>query len=625
MFDLDVLGRHGTVLLDASRPRTPGDAGLLFSDPVRILRADAPEEVPGVLRALDDETAAGRYVAGMLTYEAGLILQEMPARELDGPLAWFGVYDDAREVAPAAVADALDAHPGTADVREARFDVDREAYLDSIRRIRSLIREGDVYQINYTGPMRFRVPGGDAVALYRRMRRRQPVPYGAWLHLEDRHVLCASPELFVKRDGDRVVTRPMKGTARRGPTPESDRAIGESLQSDPKSRAENLMIVDLLRNDLSMCCRPGSVRVPALFDVEPYDTLTQMTSTVEGTLNREATTGDLLRALFPCGSITGAPKRRAMQRIHELEPEPRGVYCGAIGYAGPGDEACFNVAIRTVVLQGGKGRMGTGSGIVWDSDAESEYEECKLKTRFLEGDPGELRLIETMRWTGGEATEGGAPGTAGIPLWERHANRLQASAEYFGMNVKGDRVEQAIHSAVQRAADDGSLSPPCVVRLTVDRYGRPRVEVKPMPPHLEEPWRLTVAEQRVDPDDPFFHHKTTRRDAYESAYRRARETGFDEAILLNERGEVTEGTRTNLFVRQGDRLLTPPIASGLLGGVYRAYLLDTHDDAEEAVLTLDDLRTADAIYCCNAVRGLSKAVLRDANHLPKSVQTSEAA
>jgi para-aminobenzoate synthetase/4-amino-4-deoxychorismate lyase len=239
-----------------------------------------------------------------------------------------------------------------------------------------------VYQINLTAPVRFRFEG-EPLALYRRMRRRQPVPYGAFLNLGDgRRVLSASPELFFRRDGARVWTRPMKGTVRRGASPEEDQRLRRALAADEKNRAENVMIVDLLRNDLSVCCEPDSVRVPELFSVEPYETVSQMTSTVEGRLKPDTGYADLFRALFPCGSVTGAPKLRAMRRIRRLEKEPRGVYCGAVGFAGP-REAAFNVAIRTVELAGAEGRMGIGSGVVWDSDPDTEYEECLLKAAFL--------------------------------------------------------------------------------------------------------------------------------------------------------------------------------------------------------------------------------------------------
>jgi para-aminobenzoate synthetase/4-amino-4-deoxychorismate lyase len=421
----------------------------------------------------------------------------------------------------------------------------------------------------------------------------------------DRQILSCSPELFFRRDGARIVTRPMKGTVRRGRTLEEDRALRDELAADPKNRAENLMIVDLLRNDLSVCCRPGSVEVPDLYTTEPYDTVTQMTSTVEGRLRSGQGLSDVLRALFPCGSVTGAPKRRAMRLIRELEPTPRGVYCGAIGMAGP-ETAVFNVAIRTAVIDGEGGTMGVGSGVVWDSDPDSEYEECGLKTQFLTSsatsrqsspDDAPPRLIETMRFDG-----------VRFPLLDRHVERLARSAAYFGYPFEASRFRRRLDTI----ATDANVHSVLKVRATLDRWGRIALQTGPVE-GKESPWRLTIAGERVGAGDPLFFHKTTHRRVYERALAAAQAEGADEAILLNEAGEVTEGTYSNVFVRRNDSLLTPPASSGLLAGVYRDYVLETQERARERVLTLDDLERADAIYCCNAVRGWCEAVLEPAS------------
>jgi para-aminobenzoate synthetase/4-amino-4-deoxychorismate lyase len=572
---------------------------------MRVLTASAPSDVPALLDALSAETDAGRYVAGYLSYEAGHPFVNLPPpATTDAPVAWFGVYDTRRAVAPVAVHRGLKRVNGGATVTDVQFGVDRAEYTDAVAAIRRHIRAGDVYQINYTAPVDFRLDG-DPRVLYRRLRQRQHVPYGAYLNVGTRRILSLSPELFVRRDGDRVITRPMKGTIRRGRTQVEDEALRDQLADDPKNRAENLMIVDLLRNDLSVCCAPGSVEVPALYQTEPYDTVTQMTSTVEGRLRDGQGLASLLRALFPCGSVTGAPKRRALQLIEDLEPAPRGVYCGAIGMAGP-DTAHFNVAIRTVVLDGANGRMGVGSGVVWDSAPDAEYEECKLKTQFLTpsaasaqiGDPDhDPRLIETMRFDG-----------VRLPLLDQHVERLAASAAYFGYPFREARFRDKVEGAV-RGTDPQTL---LKVRATLDRWGRVTVSTAPLNERADGPWRLTVADERVDRADPLFYHKTTHRQVYDRALDAARAVGGDDAILRNHDGEVTEGTYTNLFVREGDQLLTPPVDSGLLAGVYRDYVLDAQPEAQEQVLTLDDLRAADALFCCNAVRGWNRAVLQEA-------------
>ncbi len=397
------LTRPGTVLLDTARPDTENGPSLLFTEPSHTLTARITGEVAGVLAATDEALAGGRWVAGFLSYEAGYAFEQIatPAAA-PTPLAWFGVYEAPEVMAADEVERLLKAAGGSCRVAEGRFEISRAAYQEKIDAIKAHIREGDVYQINFTAPYTFTVEGSP-LALYRALRRRQRVPYAAWLALDEAAILCLSPELFFRREGDRLMARPMKGTVRRGRSPAEDAALRKWLTRDEKSRAENLMIVDLLRNDLSVCCRPGTVRVPQLFTVETYETLIQMTSTVEGRLQEGLGYADLFRALFPCGSVTGAPKIRAMQRIQALEAGPRGVYCGAIGYAAPGGEAVFNVAIRTAVVQGGRGHLGLGSGIVWDAEADAEYDECLLKARFLTHlqpptSSMPFSLIETMRW-----------------------------------------------------------------------------------------------------------------------------------------------------------------------------------------------------------------------------------
>ncbi|MFP4227860.1 MAG: aminodeoxychorismate synthase component I [Salinivenus sp.] len=601
MFDAEVLTQTGTVLLDTARPDEENRMSWCFTAPQRVLTAHTVEEVPALIQELESVTRSGRYVAGYLSYEAGYAFVDVePPPTGDRPLAWFGVYDAPRLLAPAAVEAGLRTLEPQPTVHDATFSRDQNAYTADIERVRCHIQAGDVYQINYTAPVRFRLDG-DPRALYRRLRQRQHVPYGAYLNLGDTQVLSCSPELFFRRDGERVWTRPMKGTIRRGRTVAEDRALREELRTDPKNRAENLMIVDLLRNDLSVCCRPGSVQVPALYETETYDSVTQMTSTVEGRLQEGSGLADVIRALFPCGSITGAPKRRAMRIIRDLEPEPRGVYCGAIGMAGPDDTAVFNVAIRTAVLQGEEGQMGLGSGVVWDSEPETEYEECRLKGQFLTspsqagqatGEP--LKLIETMRAE-----------DESIFLFDRHLERLAESAAYFGYPFDETHVRQRVQAALSAGPGLGPLK----VRVTLDRWGRVDLTVDPLQEPRPEPWRVTIAEERVDPTNPLFYHKTTHRGVYTRARAAARAAGFDEALLLNEEGQVTEGTYTNVFAEKGGELWTPPISCGLLGGVYRAHVLDRRPGAKERILALDDLRSADALYCCNALRGWRKVRL----------------
>jgi len=481
------------------------------------------------------------------------------------------------------------------------FGLTRSAYRRRLADAKRKIRAGEVYQINFTDVVSASVQGTPA-ALYARLRAAQPVAYGALLNTGYEHLLSLSPELFFRRDGSRLWTRPMKGTIRRGRTATEDAAHHAWLANDAKSRAENLMIVDLLRNDLSMCCTPGSVRVPALFATEQHPSVIQMTSTVEGHLRSGISYEALFRALFPCGSITGAPKLRAMQHIRRLEREPRGAYCGAIGYLAPDDRAVFSVAIRTLSIREGQARMGTGSGIVWDSDADDEYDECLLKARFLEDAvdsayEAPLTLIETMRWADGE-----------VALLERHQRRMAESAAYWGMTCKEDAFQAAVAEAVPPAD-----APPHRLRVVCEgRAGQHARFTVTATPHTAPPLRTVgIASNRIDPENPYRYHKTNRRAVYDRALEEARAAGWDEPLLLNTRGQVCEGARTNVFIRRGGALLTPPTHCGLLPGVYRAHVLAANPAAREAVLYPGDIAAADAVYVCNAVRGWQPVTLQD--------------
>ncbi len=575
----------------------------------------------GLFAEIERAVAAGQCAAGFFSYECGSCFEPKAGiREgrSGAPLAWFGIYERSavfdhntgefaggeppelarfRDDAARAAAGAARSETGAEIAAE--FALGEAEYMQRIAAIHEWIRNGDVYQLNFTAPMRIEARGG-AAALYARLKARQPTRYGAFVHWQaGRRILSFSPELFFRVEngngGRRIVTRPMKGTAQRGRTAREDREKAEWLRGDEKNRAENLMIVDLVRNDLGRVARTGSVHVEELFTVERYPTLWQMTSTVSAELRPEAGFYDIFRALFPCGSVTGAPKVRAMQLIGELEEEPRGVYTGAIGYFSARQTA-FNVAIRTLELDGERGAMGIGSGIVIDSDPAGEYRECLLKAEFLtrgEGrSPGEFSLIETMLWDGGYA------------LIDLHLDRLADSAEYFGFACERGAVKAALVEYARGFVDKGARK----VRLLLDADGGVRIgdEVLPAADGERRIGRACIAAERTDPADGMYYHKTTHRPLYARAFSEAARDGFDDAIFLNVRGEVTEGAISNVFVKKDGRWFTPPVECGLLPGVYRRHLLETRPEIEERVLYLDDLRSADAIYLANAVRGLRR-------------------
>ncbi len=499
---------------------------------------------------------------------------------------------------------------GVVDVRETVSSSDFEQVFSELQ---AALHAGEVYQINYTYRLKFAAFGAP-LALYRRLRARQPVPYGALIALPDeRWVISCSPELFLHHQAGSLTARPMKGTAARVPDAAADACAAAELSESIKNRAENLMIVDLLRNDLSRVAQIGSVRVPALFSVTPYLTVWQMTSTVEAQLARDISFAQIMRALFPCGSITGAPKHRAMQYIDVLENTPRGLYTGAIGWFEPSltsgqrcGDFCLSVAIRTLALDKPRadglrtGQLGIGAGIVVDSTAASEAAECALKAEFLtEMDPG-FGLIETMY----------ASREAGIRHLRRHWRRLRRTARRFGF------AWQVHQLCVKLQAQLTTLLPglPYRLRLQMDKAGTVQITATQLMQRLREPVNLLLAPNEGLPpmqaDDLWLHHKTTMRATYTYGLRLAEERGAFDVLFTNTRGELTEGARSNLLVKLAGRWWTPPLSSGVLPGVMRSALLDDANwGIAERVLTPADLRNAEEIIVCNAVHGTLKAKL----------------
>ncbi len=593
-------GEH-FILLETSRCDPENRTSYCFTKPVEILHAVSPGEVPALLDRIERFVGEGYYAAGYLAYECGYQYEEIGALAPSGdPIAFFGVYrrpiifdhGDNRLDGNPAPGEARDLQNVKDDIENLTLDIDARGYADGISSIKHHLHEGDTYQINYTTRYTFGYHG-DPVALYARLRRNQPVPYGALIRAGNLTIASFSPELFFRIRNGVITTRPMKGTAGRGLTADEDRRIQQQLRTDSKSRAENLMIVDLLRNDLGRICLPGSVSVKSLFDVEQYRTLHQMTSTIEGRLVDGVRPSDLMRVLFPCGSVTGAPKIRSMQIIHGIERRRRGVYTGAIGFFAPGGDATFSVAIRTVELQGTRGSMGVGSGIVDDSDAAHEFAECKLKAAFLTGRPRAFGLIETMLWDGG------------YPFLDMHLLRLCASAGYFEFPLAPDDLRSQLITLAEKFVH----GTPHRVRLTIDAEGRASFSFTPLRDDpLPGNGRIVLSPHHTHSTDVFLHHKTTCRTLYDEEFARARRSGFAEVIFRNEHGEVTEGAISNIFIERQGRLFTPPVSAGPLNGIYRRHLLTHRPDISERTLLPQDILTADAVYCCNAVRGMWKVV-----------------
>jgi len=570
----------------------------LYETPDEIISADTPGEVSGALAAMDAARASGAHLAGYFSYEMGYALEPRFAEMMPGgrrvPLLWFGVFGPPRTLEGGAIEDYLKASANSGyRLSDPELTMSAKDYGSRFEKVKNYITTGDIYQINLTLKARFRVTG-DPAALYRDLRRKQPVSYGALLRTQDFTVISVSPELFLDIVDERIVTRPMKGTAGRGLTSDQDREIGQWLTQDPKSRAENLMIVDLMRNDLARVACTGSVRVSDLFSVETYETLHQMTSGVEARLNPGTDIAELIESIFPPGSVTGAPKVRAMEIIRELESEPRGVYTGALGVISGDGKARFNVAIRTLTLfRDGDAEIGIGSGVVHDSRLQDEYDECLLKMRFLTDEVRDFQLIETLAYDPAE----------GYVLLARHLDRLQSSAHYFRFGFTRDAALAALDKNAA-ALDEGRHR----VRLLLFKDGRIEITNTALPAGSEIAQMIyVISKHRVATANPFLYHKTTMRDLYDGEWAAMHERfGAHEVVFLNERGEVAEGSRTNIFARVGGKLLTPPLTSGLLPGTLRADLL-ARGDAEEGVLTPQDLARAETVYLGNSVRGLTPA------------------
>jgi para-aminobenzoate synthetase/4-amino-4-deoxychorismate lyase len=563
------------VLLDDQRA---GGRALLFTAPGEVVETRDPEGVRGALRRL-----GGRHAAGFIAYEAGHALEPKlaPLRRTpaagEPPLLWFGLFD---ALAPVDV-DALLPDPAGAWAGPARPLIDRADYEAAAARVMAHIEAGDIYQANFTFPAEVRF-AGHPLALYAAIRRRSRAGHGAIVFTGAHWILSFSPELFFESDGRRIVTRPMKGTAPRSADP-------EALRADPKQRAENLMIVDLLRNDLSRVSRPGSVKVDALFAVETYPTLLQMTSTVSAVLNEGVGPLAVIEAIFPCGSVTGAPKIRAMELIDGIEGRPRGVYTGAIGRLAPDGSADFNVAIRTLTVEAGASRaaIGLGSGLVADSRIADEWRECLAKGAFVSHPRRSFDLIETMRFDPHE----------GMPDLERHLARLKRSADALGFAFDRHHARNDLQAATFR------LAGPSRVRLMLSPSGAIAIAIAPLEPPPEEPVSVALRPLPVSADDFRLAHKTSDRAFYDEP-RRA--SGAFETIFTDAGGFVSEGSFTTVFVERDGKLVTPPLARGVLPGILRERLIE-EGNATEGDLTADDL--ADGVLIGNALRGLIRARL----------------
>jgi para-aminobenzoate synthetase/4-amino-4-deoxychorismate lyase len=600
-FSSPIEQQQNSVLLETVKVDSENFTTYLFTQPVEILSIFSLDDVPKLFQRIEEYLAMGLYVAGYCTYEMGLYFENVSAQKVfDVPIAWFGVYQE-----PARYES--DVHKPTSQtnlnspysIHNVRFSlsddngsVTFEEYANKMKTIRQYIREGDVYQINFTGKIKFSFDGSP-LTLYEDLTKKQKVSYNAIVQTEYGTIVSLSPELFFRRQGSKLITRPMKGTAPRGKTLSEDETMRTWLKNDKKSHAENIMIVDLVRNDMGKISDVGSVKATSLCEVEQYETLFQMISTIESKLKEHITYYDIFQALFPSGSVTGAPKIRAMQIINELEEHQRGVYTGAIGFISPHQSAVFSVAIRTIVLHEGKGEMGVGGGIVWDSTPEQEYNECLLKAKFLTEPHEKFSLIETILWNGA------------YPHLEQHLRRMRDSALYFGFAFD----EQYIRQLLQNAETTFVPKQRYKVRLLLDEGGEASIQISLLEESHTTSNKVCLSAIRTQSNNRFLYHKTTNRRLYDRLVHLAHQKGYADVLFLNERDEITEGAISNVLIKKNEKYFTPPIECGVLNGVYRQYLFTVLTTLEERRLSLEHLRSADSLYLCNAVRGMYEVSL----------------
>ena len=590
----------GSVLLETAKQDGHNDRSFLFLDPIEELIAWAELDLRGLLTKIDRRLDEGLFIAGSFSYECGEQLARLPHRSLhlnQEPIARLGVFGVRIEFDHSSgsitglseTRDAINKQSNEAIITTDGFTIAREDYDAAIHRIHQYLQAGDAYQVNFT----VRVRGctdADPIAVYETLLRQQPVSFAAFLNDPSGPILSFSPELFFRTSLGRIKMRPMKGTWPRGRDLAEDDDAELRLKTDEKNRSEHVMIVDLLRNDLGRFCEYGSVTVDNLFHVERYKTVLQMTSTCCGTIREDFSPSQVFAILFPSGSITGAPKRRAMEIIQELEKQPRGVYTGAIGYFAPNGESCFNVAIRTLKVEGHEVTMGVGGGIVADSKSQQEFEECALKIAFLTKRRPPFSLIETMRCE------------EGIPSLSLHLERLSLSARYFGIRYNENKMLTELKSAVAHCGSAESR-----VRIVLNEEGHWTIFASPLECR-EWRGRLLLAEERTSSTDLYLRHKTTNRSIYDRALVNARQNSFDEVLFLNEHEHLTEGAISNLFLRRGDTWITPSLHCGVLPGVKRKQLLESMPNAQEGLFQISDLQDADEVIVCNALRG-PRAVL----------------
>lgn len=581
------LEQEGCAILEFNNPYRMGKKVYFAENPEEILVCYDKDKIEEYLNKIEEYLRKGYTLVGFISYEAGMKFSAgLEAKDTGGfPLIWLGVYRDVRmgkidNFPDDKISDGF-AHSNI------RLNIDKESYIQKIKNIHQYIVEGDCYQVNFTCRLRCETEEPPWLA-YARLRRVQPVPYSAYLNCGRLQIISLSPELFLQKVGQELSTRPMKGTCRRGINLSEDNRLRRWLKQDIKNRSENLMIVDLMRNDFGKLAEFGSVGVSELFRIEKYRTLFQMTSKVFCHLKEGTSIAEILKATFPPGSVTGTPKIRVMEIINELEDEPRKVYTGSVGIFFPNLDFILNVAIRTIIRDEKNAEMGIGGGVVIDSDPEREFDEMLLKSKFYFMRPVDFQLLETMLYDSKK----------GYSFPEEHLKRLKDSARYFGFRCPLKKIQRQLDS-IAAGLNNGKYK----IRVLLDENGQVKIEHKKFQAEKEQiRAKLLLADEEIDSNNLFLYHKTTNRSVYDKVYKEAREKGFFDAIFRNEKGYVTEGTITNLFLFKEGNWHTPALSNGLLPGIWRDKMINELN-AIECDVTIDDLKKASRIIVGNSVRG----------------------
>ena len=570
-----------------------GAKSYFFFNPVKHIVIDSENEIETKFNQVEKCLKEGLNGFTLIPYETGYIFEERLHKYIieknDKPFFEFFFYDNINSeicLTSDLNFDSITEHSEakTYSITKYKLNTSKESYCRSIDKIKKYIEAGDTYQVNYTVKGNFNFEG-DLIALIYNLIYNQSAGYTAIINLGDRLVLTISPELFFTIEGKDIIVKPMKGTIRRGYSLFNDNEKKVFLQNDEKNKAENVMIVDLLRNDLGRICEYDTVKTTSLFDIEKYETLFQMTSTIRGKLNTN-NFYEIIKNIYPSGSITGAPKIRTMEIIKELETGSRGYYTGTIGLFVDAKKI-FNIPIRTITIgNNNKGEIGIGSGVVWDSIAEEEYEETLLKADFLRKPPEIFELFETMLYESGE-----------IFLYNFHKKRINEAAQYFLFYFDAEKYDEAVNNVLQNFESNKSYR----IKIILNKWGQLRVEYSLFSTSNKD-IKLYVSPFRIDEKDKYFYFKTTKRKLYDDELNSAKAEGFDEVIFLNNQNEITEGSITNIFLRIGSEWFTPPIESGLLNGCYRDYLLKARSDHHSKKLFLPDLIKCDEIKCVNSLR-----------------------